>query len=251
MRGALLAFAFGLGAAMAAMAAPAAGQTVVDTLKDLFFPAAKAVYTVGPVQPAPDSDLTIDILTRRLKALDARPGIVQQGSALIVTVRAADDDTAIRSALIRRGAFAIHLVEAVVPTCDGLDLSGRACLPDVLEPGRFYVVETPAEIAGDVISDAEAVLDQVDRPALTLRLTADAARRFGQLTRRALGQMAAVVLDGTVMTAPLIQTPILGGSLMISGGTMAENRVLAAILAQPALPEQLTIYAVEIQDPQR
>ena len=251
MRRAILAFSLTLVAAMAAMTAPAAAQTVVDTLKDLFTPAAKAVYTVGPVQPAPDSDLTIDILTRRLKALDARPGIVQQGSALIVTVRAADDDTAIRSALIRRGVFAIHLVESVVQTCDGLDLMGRACLPDALDPRRFYVLEAPAEIAGDVITDAEAVLDQVDRPALNLRLTADAARRFGQLTRRALGQMAAVVLDGTVMTAPRIQTPILGGSLIISGGTMAENQVLAAILAKPALPEPLTIYAVEIQAPQQ
>jgi SecD/SecF fusion protein len=68
------------------------------------------------------------------------------------------------------------------------------------------------------------------------------ARLFGQITEANVGRPFAMVLDGKVLSAPVIREPILGGSGQISGSfTVEEAGTLSALLRAGALPAKLTV----------
>ena len=68
------------------------------------------------------------------------------------------------------------------------------------------------------------------------------ARKFGDITASNVGKPFAIVLDNKIITAPVIRSPILGGSGIISGGFTAESaNDLALLLRAGALPAPLKI----------
>src|SRR5262249_60722576 len=68
------------------------------------------------------------------------------------------------------------------------------------------------------------------------------AKRFPDIPRAHLGEPFAIVLDGKVLSAPRIQTPITNGSGQIRGAfTVAETTSLAALLRAGALPVPLHV----------
>jgi preprotein translocase subunit SecD len=68
------------------------------------------------------------------------------------------------------------------------------------------------------------------------------AKRFGEATQENVGRPFAIVLDGEVISAPVIREPILGGQGVISGDfTVQEANDLALLLRAGALPAPLTI----------
>src|SRR3546814_323223 len=92
-----------------------------------------------------------------------------------------------------------------------------------------------------MLVDAQTTIDQ-GRPVVSFRFDSIGARRFGDVTRRNVGQPFAIVLDGKVISAPVIREPILGGSGIISGNFTSESaRELALLLRTGALPVPLTI----------
>jgi preprotein translocase subunit SecD len=67
-------------------------------------------------------------------------------------------------------------------------------------------------------------------------------KMFGDATRENVGRQLAIVLDGKVISAPVIREPILGGSGIISGSfTTEEAKDLALLLRAGALPAPLTV----------
>lgn len=69
----------------------------------------------------------------------------------------------------------------------------------------------------DVAQADVAVDGQTGLPALNIELSVGSAKAFGELTTQHLFSMVELVLDGKVLTAPIIQSPIFGGSLQITG----------------------------------
>lgn len=104
---------------------------------------------------------------------------------------------------------------------------------------RTYVLEgTPILTEADV-AHAEARLSpgDVGQPVVAVELTPEAAGRFEQETARAVRHRLAIVVDGVVMSAPLVMSPIPGGRIQIAMGSAsadpsAEARRLAAGLAR-------------------
>jgi preprotein translocase subunit SecD len=68
------------------------------------------------------------------------------------------------------------------------------------------------------IVDASAVTDsRTNQRVLSIELTKESARAFGELTRNNVGRKTELRLDGKVLSAPVIREPILGGKLQIAG----------------------------------
>ena len=68
------------------------------------------------------------------------------------------------------------------------------------------------------------------------------ARNFAEITSANVGKPFAIVLDGKVLSAPVIREPITGGSGQISGSfTVQEASDLSALLRAGALPAPLTV----------
>jgi SecD/SecF fusion protein len=106
-----------------------------------------------------------------------------------------------------------------------------------------YPVERQPMLQGDRLADAAAGFDQrTGQPVVTFRFDTAGARRFAEITRTHVGEPFAIVLDGKVLSAPVIQEPITGGAGQISGSfSVAETTSLAALLRAGALPVPLHV----------
>ena len=106
-----------------------------------------------------------------------------------------------------------------------------------------YIVMRRSMIGGDNLVDAQPGFDsQTNRPVVNFRFDGQGARKFGKITTDNVGKPFAIVLDNEVISSPIINEPILGGSGMISGSfTVQEANDLAILLRAGALPAPLII----------
>ena len=103
---------------------------------------------------------------------------------------------------------------------------------------------------GDVITDARQTLDQSSRPAVSMQMNADGARRWRKVTSESIGKRIAVVLDDYVYTAPTVQSEIPSGQSEITGNfTLEEAKDLANILKSGSLPAPTKIVEEAIIGP--
>lgn len=96
-------------------------------------------------------------------------------------------------------------------------------------------------VTGSDIATANQGRDPDDNsPAVDFRLSGSGAERFGRTTANNRGEVFAIVLDGTVMSAPRINEPIWGGNVQITGQfSVQEAQDLAAIIEAGELPAKL------------
>jgi preprotein translocase subunit SecD len=105
----------------------------------------------------------------------------------------------------------------------------------------FYIIEQTPVVSGEDLVDAQPAFDQNGRPAVNFRFNPSGARKFGDYTAQNIGQPFAIVLDDEVISAPVIQSAIPGGSGIITGSfTVEESTDLAVLLRAGALPAELT-----------
>ena len=117
---------------------------------------------------------------------------------------------------------------------------GEEVLPSLDESGVFYVLEENPVVTGEELTDAQPSFDQNGRPAVNFRFNPSGARKFGDYTAENIGNPFAIVLDDEVISAPVIQSHIPGGSGIITGNfTVEESTNLAVLLRAGALPAGL------------
>ncbi len=111
------------------------------------------------------------------------------------------------------------------------------------ETESSYEVEPTVLMSGEVISDARHRPAQYgDLPYVSITLNASGARIFERITRDNVGRQLAIVLDGRVQSAPVIQERIGGGRAVITGNfSLDEARDLAIVLRAGALPAPVVI----------
>lgn len=117
---------------------------------------------------------------------------------------------------------------------------------------RTYLIHATATITGAAIAEAEVIYDpQTNRPEVRVTFDRDGAEAFARLTTARVGHKVAIVLDGTITSAPVIQSSITGGRAQITmGGSdpVAQQRdaeALALVLESGALPAALLEQSVE------
>ncbi len=104
-------------------------------------------------------------------------------------------------------------------------------------------VEDRVALSGDRLERAASAFDpDTGRPMVTFAFDRQGAVAFAEITAASIGQRFAVVLDGAVLTAPVIQSVIPGGQGQITGDfTVEEAQTLAVLLTSGALPASLEV----------
>lgn len=192
--------------------------------------------------------------------VDARGRPVLPGAdTLALTVAAPGAASAVLERRIAAAGLGVRLVPLDAGRLALLVAPGeRAALGDLLAPGRlgFHAeraeggevlrpdtgaalrVEPAAFLGGGSVTGAEASVTEAGLAGVTVTLDADGAAALGAASAALVGLRVAVVLDGRVLTAPMVQEPIRGGSLRISGDfTAGEAGALAALIGAGELPE--------------
>ena len=185
---------------------------------------------------------SLEIIRRRIDEVGTRePTIQRQGSDRILIQVPGIGSAAELKAII--GTTAQLTFNPVVSR--GTDANanpgiGNSLLPSLDNEGEYYTVETAPVVTGEELVDAQPSFDQDGSPAVSFRFDTTGARKFGKYTAENIGSPFAIVLDDEVISAPVIQSHIPGGSGIITGNfTVEESTNLAVLLRAGALPAGL------------
>ena len=187
-------------------------------------------------------DQSIEIIRRRIDELGTKePTIQRQGeSRILIQVPGLDDPKRLKDLLGTTAKMTFHLID---PFSDGGNISRSSMQLKHADNESTYVLERRSIIGGENLVDAQPGFDsQTNQPIVNFRFDGQGSRKFGKITTDNVGKPFAIVLDNEVISAPIINEPILGGSGMISGSfTVQEANDLAILLRAGALPAPLVI----------
>jgi preprotein translocase subunit SecD len=108
---------------------------------------------------------------------------------------------------------------------------------------RLYALKREAELEGGVIVDARATFSiDGSRPEVNMKMNDEGTRKWARITGANIDKQIAIVLDGTVFSAPVVKSKIPNGSSVINGLASAEEaRDLEIVLKAGALPAPVRI----------
>ena len=107
-----------------------------------------------------------------------------------------------------------------------------------------------APLEGDVVVNAKDEFDHYGKPAVSMSMNTDGARRWAQLTKQNVGKAIAIVLDGYVYSAPNVNQEITGGNSQITGHfTPEQAKDLANVLKSGKMPAPAHIVQEDIVGP--
>ncbi|QDY68990.1 protein translocase subunit SecD [Qingshengfaniella alkalisoli] len=186
---------------------------------------------------------SLEIIRRRVDEVGTRePTIQRQGEdRILIQVPGIGSAEELKSLIGTTAKLTFHPV--VGRTTDASADPGlrNLLLPSMDEPGTYYMVEEDAVVTGEELTDAQPAFDQNGRPAVNFRFNPSGARKFGDYTAENIGSPFAIVLDNEVISAPVIQSHIPGGSGIITGNFTVEGSTeLAVLLRAGALPAEMT-----------
>ncbi len=192
---------------------------------------------------------SIEIVRRRIDETGVRePTIQRQGEdRILVQLPGVDDPERVKRLLGKTAKLTFHLVDErantplnarvspgsiQLPSADEVDVNGRP---------RIYTLKKRVMISGDTLVDSQPTF-QDNQPVVSFRFDTVGGKLFGRATTENVGKLFAIVLDGKVISAPVIREPILGGSGVISGRFSVQGaQDLSLLLRAGALPAPLTI----------
>ena len=188
---------------------------------------------------------SIEIVRRRIDSTGTiDPQIARQGEDRIsVQLPGISDPQHVKELLGKTAKMTFQLLDDSASTT-GTPPPGDEFLPLDGSPGTTLPVRRHVEVDGANLTDAQPAPDQEHPGKWLVNFTFDStgARSFGTVTANNVGKPFAIVLDGRVISAPRIITPILGGRGQISGSFTAQSATdLATLLRAGALPAPLTV----------
>jgi len=201
---------------------------------------------------------SLEIINRRVNESGTKEPIIQrQGdSRILLQVPGLANPEHLKELLGRTAKMTFHMVDDTVGYSDierGVVPAGRRILAadarDSAKDGadngkiRKYAVESRVILSGDMLTDAHTVFEpQTGEPVVAFRFNNVGARKFADITSENVGRLFAIVLDNKVVTAPVIRSPIIGGSGIISGNFTVESaNDLSILLRAGALPAPLKV----------
>jgi preprotein translocase subunit SecD len=191
----------------------------------------------------------IETLNRRVNNLGTSEStIVRQGrDRILLQFPGLQDTSQLKRILGETAKLSFHEVNLQVSAEDakrsGRLPQGFKSYPSAERVGEDYLLREIPVVDGTELVDAQPGFDQTtNEPIITFRFNQSGARKFGRFTQENLRRPFAIVLDDKVLSAPIIQSAILGGTGQISGSFTVETaNTLAIQLRSGALPTKLTI----------
>jgi preprotein translocase subunit SecD len=224
--------------------------------QDLPWPA--AVRLVYEIAPGADAEETLRIVRERLDELRPRrtDAALDASGRIVVQLRSAGDRDLAVGVVGQPGAFQIALVASDNPAEIQAALADGGAAPEGLVLGAtgdrfepYLLLFADAADADDALLTGAHVRQAAPgfnpgngAPIVNFQFDDAGARALNKLTTTYAGDRIAIVLDGAIIAAPVISSPITSGSGFIDGGFTTEGaQALAAILNAGALPAPLTL----------
>ncbi len=185
---------------------------------------------------------SLEIIRRRIDEVGTRePTIQRQGAdRILIQVPGVGSAAELKQIIGTTAQLTFQPVISRTSNAEERPGAGNEVLPSLDDEGVYYILERAPVVTGEELVDAQPDFDQNGRPAVSFRFNPTGARKFGDYTAENIGNPFAIVLDGEVISAPVIQSHIAGGSGIITGNfNVEESTKLAILLRAGALPAGL------------
>ncbi len=184
-------------------------------------------------------DQALEIVRRRIDEIGTNePNILKRGNdRVLVELPGLDDPKRIKSLLGKTANLTFRFVSN-----DNQDSFGVEKLKHENGLDEDFVSKRII-LSGDNLLDAQPRMDsQTNETIVSFILDRVGAKRFGKATSANIGRQLAIILDGKIISAPVIRDTIASGSGQISGGfTFQSATDLSLLLRSGALPAPLNI----------
>ena len=184
-------------------------------------------------------DQALEIVRRRIDEIGTNePNILKRGNdRILVELPGLDDPMRIKSLLGKTANLTFRFI-----TNNTEDSFGAEKLK-YEDNDEEEVVSKRIILSGDNLLDAQPRMNnETNETVVSFTLDRVGAKRFGKATSTGIGKQLAIVLDGKIISAPVIRDTIASGSGQISGGfTFQSATDLALLLRSGALPAPLNI----------
>lgn len=197
----------------------------------------------------------LQTIERRVNDLGvAEPIVAPHGTAndqILVQLPGVTDVNRAKEIIRSTALLELKIVESEAPSREALLQPYTGTVPSNMEvvtgvsdvPGAgpaFYLVRKAAVITGRDLRNARPSLDENNQPAVSFSLNNDGAVKFGRATQENIGRRLAIILDGRVQSAPVIQSRIDDEGRITGVFTQQEVADLSLVLRSGALPASLT-----------
>ncbi|MBL4602847.1 MAG: protein translocase subunit SecD [Emcibacteraceae bacterium] len=195
---------------------------------------------------------SIEVIRRRIDGTGTKEPTIQQSGAerILIQLPGIESTEGIKDILSQTAQMNFHLTNTTV-TQDDIN---RGRMPprtkvypsrekdELGNPVQLHAIRTNIMVSGEDLSNASFSMDQNNQPAVSISFNTKGGKQFADATRANVGKPFAIILDNEVISAPRINTAILGGSAIITGNfTVQEATDLALLLRAGALPAPLTM----------
>ncbi len=184
-------------------------------------------------------DQAIEIVRRRVDEVGTNePNILKRGNdRILVELPGLDDPARIKTLLGKTANLTFRFVTQSTEESFGTE---KLKFEDGSEEA---IVSKRIILSGDNLVDAKPSMDtQSNQTVVNFTLDRVGSKKFGKATSNGVGKRLAIILDGTIISAPNVVEPIIGGSGQISGDfTFQSATDLALLLRSGALPAPLNI----------
>ena len=179
---------------------------------------------------------SIEVLNRRINAMGTKETVIEQQGAnrVLIEVPGLQDTTKLKEIIGQTAKLDFQLV------ADPGDPPNEVETLPMQKGGGTITVQKRIMVDGEDLVDAQQSFDQqTGEPDVTFRFNLRGGQKFAQVTSENVGRPFAIVLDGKVISAPVIRSPITGGTGQITGNfTLDEASSLAILLRAGALAGQ-------------
>ncbi|MDR0753462.1 MAG: protein translocase subunit SecD [Holosporaceae bacterium] len=190
---------------------------------------------------------SIEIVRKRVDETGTREANVQRqgNNRILLQIPGLQDPSHVKELLGRTAKMTFRLVDESAPELQdrrkAVAPAGSVYLRSA-ESGKFIAVKRQILVGGETLKDAGVGYDEYNRPEVSFKFNELGAKKFEDATRDNIGKRFAIVLDNEIISAPVIQTPITGGSGRITGEFSVERaKDLALLLRAGALPAPLIV----------
>lgn len=114
---------------------------------------------------------------------------------------------------------------------------------EIATQSAFGPFSKKTDLTGKDLRRAQVTFSQqTSEPQVTIDFTSDGGKKFADITSRNVQKQVAIVLDDQIISAPVVQQPILDGTALITGGfTLEQAKALSIQLNAGALPVPIKI----------
>ena len=185
---------------------------------------------------------SLEIIRRRVDEAGTRePTIQRQGNdRILIQVPGLGSAQELKNLIGVPALLTFQTVVGQTSNPNGAAGVGNELVPSANNEELYYILSRSPVVTGEELTDAQPSFDQNGRPAVNFRFNTSGARKFGQYTSDHIGDPFAIVLDNEVISAPVVESAITGGSGIITGSfDVAESTRLATLLRAGSLPAGL------------